>query len=153
MPALRVAVDRSLDIALERGIRLSINDQRMLQGIDLARAKKAARAPMPEHGLNFPGTWNKAWETLEQDVNGRSKVALHHDCFKPYHYVYVAADGRVGTCNHMMDPLMLEMGNLNTSTFGEIWNNQAYQVFRRELITATPQDQRCQWCFKNRLED
>jgi hypothetical protein len=48
---------------------------------------------------------------------------------------------------------MLEMGDLRTQTFEEIWNGESYQMFRGSLVYAKPMDPRCKWCFKHRMED
>lgn len=155
-------VTRCLDYALERSIRLSINDQELFNGVDMQKIVRALKTPIPDPVLNFPGDMSAlspeflnahSWPKIDARVNDRTRVSVYKNCFKPFHYAHIAPDGRVGTCNHMLDPYIVEMGNLTERPFAEIWNGSRYQAFRKDLLAARPSDPRCQWCFEHRLAD
>ena len=125
----------------------------------MIRASKAPYDPI----LNFPPRdlneqedrefeRDHGWRGLDSKVIERSKVSIYQKCFKTFHYLHVRRDGSIGPCNHLMHPAV-NMGSLSTHGFDEIWNNDAYQALRTKLITRKPEDPRCQWCFKHRLED
>ncbi len=86
-------------------------------------------------------------------IREASQVSVNQKCFKPFSFTYINYLGEMGTCNHMMYPDLLKMGDLRTQSLAEIWNGSGYQDFRSELIAAAPKDPRCQWCFKHRLDD
>ncbi len=80
-------------------------------------------------------------------------------CFHPWSYVYFAYDGSVGFCDHLIGPDGSEyiLGNLNNSSFEEIWNGEEWQVLRQEHLTTrsahAPYFEECSWCYKNRYVD
>lgn len=80
-------------------------------------------------------------------------------CFHPWSYAYFAYDGSVGFCDHLIGPDGSEyiLGNLNNSTFEEIWNGEAWQALRQEHLTTrsahAPYFEECSWCYKNRYID
>lgn len=160
--ALRASLDRCLDLALERGLRLTLNDAELLEGVDRVKVRKALAPsvlerlqlpfpPRPDFDPEFES--QHPWAPSAARVLESIRVSENKTCFKPYHFTYVGTDGRVGTCNHMMNPDILEMGNLAHQSFEEIWNGYDYQLFRHSLVSAAPNDPRCAWCFEHRLDD
>lgn len=154
-------IDVSLDLAIKNGIRLTINEQELLTITDPDKLKNSMLQVIPDWTPNFAppegieqsflDTHN--WANIDRQVQKTFRVAENQTCFKPHSFTLITANGRVGTCNHMMSPDIREMGNLSSQSFSEIWNGDEYQVFRRELLFAEPMDPRCNWCFKNRFED
>lgn len=80
-------------------------------------------------------------------------------CLHPWTHCYVATDGRVGFCDHLIgpdgDPYVL--GNLTTTPFEEIWNGPAWVALRQTHVTtrdvSAPHFGECAWCYRNRYLD
>lgn len=144
---LAESLERGLKMAVERAVRVTINDQELLALVDPVLAGKAQRIPIPALGIGFTTP-----AALDDQIKDKSRVSVHQQCFKPFHYTTVGYDGAVGPCNHLVTQI-IEMGSLKTQSFDEIWNGERYQFFRGSLLYAKPLDARCQWCFKHRLED
>ncbi|PWR21984.1 radical SAM protein [Zavarzinia compransoris] len=80
-------------------------------------------------------------------------------CLHPWTHCYIAADGRIGFCDHLIgpagDPYL--MGDLNAAGFEAIWNGPAWCALRREHLGAraptAPQFDECAWCYRNRHLD
>lgn len=151
-----VHIARAVETGIEAGVRVTINDSVLLKDTEPERARKAAEISYPIPVLNFrapEGADVGETHDLMAAVRDMSRVSVHKKCFKGYHYTYIASDGKVGNCNHMMNPSMHEMGDLNQSSFEEIWNGEPYKYFRVSLRRGMPFDHRCSWCFDHRLED
>jgi MoaA/NifB/PqqE/SkfB family radical SAM enzyme len=69
-------------------------------------------------------------ETLRRYEVGEA-VWRMFPCYVGFLMTRVKVDGTIVPCN----PCNLPMGKLNDSSFGEIWNNDAYKTFRRKTIT------------------
>jgi radical SAM protein with 4Fe4S-binding SPASM domain len=149
----------AVDAAIDLGMRVTFNDWAFTRGLDPERVAMAGkyRKRRTEHPLPRsldPDAFDRLRaKDLFRNIASSHRVSIHQRCFKPYSYIYVNYLGEVGTCNHMMYPEMLVMGDLNSQSLTEIWNSPKYLGFRRELSVAQPRDHRCQWCFKHRLED
>lgn len=80
-------------------------------------------------------------------------------CLHPWTHCYIAADGRVGFCDHLIGPAgdPYIMGDLNTTGFEDIWNGPAWTALRREHVgsrsPAAPRFEECAWCYRNRHLD
>lgn len=80
-------------------------------------------------------------------------------CLHPWTHCYVAADGRVGFCDHLIgpegDPYLL--GDLRETSFEAIWNGSAWVALRdthvRDRRPAAPHFHECSWCYRNRFID
>ncbi|MDA2915344.1 radical SAM protein [Nitrospinae bacterium AH_259_B05_G02_I21] len=60
-------------------------------------------------------------------------------CQWPWRAAYVSVDGFVTPCcMHGTDPQVINFGNLSQESFREIWNNQDYRRFRREMKSDEP---------------
>jgi len=70
-------------------------------------------------------------------------------CTHPWSYVHITYDGQVTPCNHL-SPNPIGFGNLREKEFAGIWNNTAYQLFRRSINTPHMHHW-CDWCHKKRF--
>ncbi len=71
-------------------------------------------------------------------------------CRNPWTSLYIAYDGKIGPCNHLMSkPLVL--GDLTKRSFQEEWNNKKFQKFRKYNDTKL-RYRACNWCYKNRYD-
>jgi hypothetical protein len=167
---LRAHASAAVDAALDLGVRATFNDRAFTDGLDAARVARAGAArpranphPFPSRPVFGPaGARADAAADREDEeevgallerVADAHRVSAHQRCFKPFSYTYVNYRAEMGTCNHMMYPDMLVMGDLARQPLGEIWNGPGYRDFRRQLLEAAPRDPRCQWCFRYRLDD
>ncbi len=151
----------ALDAALDLNVAVTFNDWFFTRDLDSTKLRRAEQLNRDKFWANFQLADIVSWEVKEEyDVNGlfekrmnAARVSEHKACYKPMSFTYVNYEGVVGTCNHMIDPNMLQMGDLKTQDFGEIWTGDKYQEFRRQLFHNDPKDGRCQWCFNHRLDD
>lgn len=152
---------QAIDAGIDLGVRVTFNDWIFTRGLDTARVQRAARVNvLPAMALSsIPRIVDQNyWEVVGMDavwknIRESTAVSERQKCFKPYSFTYVNYDAEVGTCNHMMYPGMLVMGDLKTQSWEQVWNSDKYVDFRKQLITARPEDKRCQWCFKHRIDD
>jgi hypothetical protein len=145
----------AIDAALELGVTTTFNAPVFTRGVDPDKVRRATTLPPRRPD---PSTFHGTPAAAELDpyvdrLLDAYRVSVHHRCFKPFSYANINHRGEMGTCNHMQHPEMPVMGNLALSSIHEVWNGVLYRDFRRQLLTATPDDERCQWCFANRLTD
>ncbi len=80
-------------------------------------------------------------------------------CIHPWAYAYIAYDGAVGFCDHLIGEsgTPYQLGNLHDSSFASIWNGAAWTELRREHVTSREPSaayfHECSWCYKNRYID
>jgi MoaA/NifB/PqqE/SkfB family radical SAM enzyme len=80
-------------------------------------------------------------------------------CIHPWSYAYINVDGKVGFCDHLIGPYAAAylVGDLEISTFRDIWNGEKWQELRREHVGArresAPLFKKCAWCYKHRYID
>jgi MoaA/NifB/PqqE/SkfB family radical SAM enzyme len=80
-------------------------------------------------------------------------------CLHPWAYTYVAYDGSVGFCDHLIGPegAPYLLGTLAASSFEEIWNGPAWTALRAEHVgarnPAAPRFHECAWCYRHRHVD
>lgn len=67
------------------------------------------------------------------------------DCYWPKGMAYVTIDGDVTPCCNYWDSSELSLGNVFQKTGAEIWNDQPYRDFRRQLLSGDLPS-RCQSC-------
>ncbi|WP_030437188.1 radical SAM protein [Actinoplanes subtropicus] len=67
------------------------------------------------------------------------------NCTWPWDAAYVTSAGLVQPCCMVMGDDRVVLGDLNRSSFAEIWCGEAYQDFRRRLDSADPPDV-CRGC-------
>jgi len=77
---------------------------------------------------------------------------LMNKCPRPWSWLYINYDGKIGPCNHLMDPLFV-LGDLNAGEgeFEKELNNEPNQ-FMRAIIHTPYRYKSCEWCFKNRYD-
>lgn len=145
----------AVDAALELGVTATFNTPVFTRGVDPEKVRRATtlppRRPDPSTFHGTPAA--KAVDPFVDRLLDAYRVSVNHRCFKPFSYANINHRGELGTCNHMQHPEMPVMGNLALAPIAEVWNGALYRDFRRQLLTATPEDERCQWCFANRLTD
>lgn len=83
-----------------------------------------------ENEMNTLGLKNNIADTLRRYRAGES-VWKKLPCYVGFITARVKVDGTIVPCN----PCDISVGNLNDSSFQEIWNSDAYKVFRRKAMT------------------
>lgn len=93
----------------------------------------------------IPG--NSKYSRYRKDKNGeminRNKLANH--CWKLWHSNVITWDGLVVPCCFDKDA-MHQLGNLQMQSFRDIWHNDNYKQFRRELMTSRKNIDICANC-------
>jgi MoaA/NifB/PqqE/SkfB family radical SAM enzyme len=78
-------------------------------------------------------------------------------CLHPWAWCYVAYNGRIGFCDHLLAADHFTFGTLGTKPFDEIWNDPAWAALRQEHLgerrPSAPHFQECAWCYRNRHVD
>jgi MoaA/NifB/PqqE/SkfB family radical SAM enzyme len=78
-------------------------------------------------------------------------------CLHPWTWCYVAYNGRLGFCDHLLASDTYTFGSLADTPFEEIWNSAAWTTLRAEHLGArranAPHFTECAWCYKNRYTD
>jgi MoaA/NifB/PqqE/SkfB family radical SAM enzyme len=80
-------------------------------------------------------------------------------CSHPWMYAYVNYAGKVGFCDHLIGTPGSQylLGDLRTSSFAEIWNNESYRRLRAEHARGVDgishRFEECRWCYRNRYVD
>lgn len=73
------------------------------------------------------------------------KNKLSDDCWKMWHSCVITWDGRVVPCCFDKDAHHW-LGDLRTHSFRELWHSNAYNDFRRQLLTARSSIEMCRNC-------
>lgn len=73
------------------------------------------------------------------------KNQLLNECWKMWHSCVVTWDGKVVPCCFDKDAHFV-LGDLNHSTFNEIWNGKKYNEFRHSLIRSRSEIEICRNC-------
>ncbi|AGH96566.1 radical SAM protein [Pseudobdellovibrio exovorus] len=147
----------ALEAGKALGVSVIFNNHLFTEKINPELIREVSRYVYPQNP-NFGVLDEKYWnennmQEIDRAIIDTRRVSVHQKCFKPMSFIYVDYEAKVGTCNHMMYPDMLVMGNLKSQDLGSIWNSPKYLDFRKQLLTRSPRDPRCQWCFKHRLDD
>ena len=80
-------------------------------------------------------------------------------CLHPWAYCYIAYDGKVGFCDHLIGPSNAEylIGDLTLGPFSAAWNSDGLQRIRAEHTSlrraSAPQFKHCAWCYKEKHID
>ncbi|SHG27389.1 radical SAM protein [Streptoalloteichus hindustanus] len=80
-------------------------------------------------------------------------------CTHPWMYCYINYRGQVGFCDHLIGApgQRYLLGDLNTTSFEEVWNGAAYQKLRAEHVLweqgLSERFAECNWCYRNRYVD
>lgn len=148
----------ALEAGKALGVSVIYNDHVFMRDIDPVLIREVGRYVYPKNpnfGVYNGEYWNEQnMPEIDRSIIDTRRVSVHQRCFKPMSFIYVDYLAQVGTCNHMMYPNPLIMGNLKEQDLKSIWNSTEYVKFREDLvIKKSPQDHRCQWCFKHRMDD
>ncbi len=80
-------------------------------------------------------------------------------CIHPWAYCYIAYNGKVGFCDHLIGPAFDDVliGDLELNSFGEIWNSIQWQDLRRNHLSERNKSahnfEHCSWCYQNKYVD
>ena len=83
----------------------------------------------------------------KKDKSGNTQVKnkLNNHCWKLWHANVITWDGLVVPCCFDKDALH-KLGNLKTQTFKEVWDNEQYRDFRKELMKSRKNIDICSNC-------
>ena len=83
----------------------------------------------------------------KKDSSGSFQVKnkLDNHCWKLWHANVITWDGLVVPCCFDKDALH-KLGNLKTQSFKEVWNNQEYRDFRKEIMMSRKNIDICSNC-------
>jgi radical SAM protein with 4Fe4S-binding SPASM domain len=73
------------------------------------------------------------------------KNSLENSCWKLWHSCVITWDGKIVPCCFDKDA-QHQLGDLQTHTFKDIWNNDAYKNFRAQLVKGRKEIDICQNC-------
>jgi radical SAM protein with 4Fe4S-binding SPASM domain len=79
------------------------------------------------------------------DATYSIKNNLENSCWKLWHSCVITWDGKVVPCCFDKDA-QHQLGNLQTHTFDEIWNNELYKNFRTKLVKGRKEVDICTNC-------
>ncbi len=90
---------------------------------------------------------NSKFSRYKKDAAGNysNKNKLANRCWKMWHANVITWDGMVVPCCFDKDAVH-RLGNLQTQTFRQIWKNDNYKQFRRELMTSRKNIDICANC-------
>lgn len=116
-------------------------------GADSVTLKGLNTGDQPRY--HVPGQITKDVKAYAADIEKGGKFHVHVDfdrrggketrCRWPWTSTYITAEGEVTPCCNCPDAGILSFGNIYHEPFDGIWNNAAYQRFRRELHQGTPE--------------
>lgn len=90
---------------------------------------------------------NNKYSRYKKDKNGNVQVksGLTNRCWKLWHANVITWDGLVVPCCFDKDA-MHQLGNLKMQSFRQVWENDNYQQFRKELMTSRKNIDICANC-------
>jgi radical SAM protein with 4Fe4S-binding SPASM domain len=115
-------------------------------GVDQVRFKTAQVYDF-ENDPNQLIPENKKYSRYKKDAQGNMKVksGLQNHCWKLWQANVITWDGLVVPCCFDKDA-MHQLGNLKTESFINVWNNDNYRQFRKELMTSRKNIDICSNC-------
>jgi radical SAM protein with 4Fe4S-binding SPASM domain len=114
-------------------------------GVDEVRFKTAQIYDY-EHGNTLIPTLDKFSRYKKKpDGTYAIKSGLSNHCWKLWHANVITWDGLVVPCCFDKDA-MHQLGNLRTQSFKEIWHNDNYRQFRKELMSSRKNIDICANC-------
>jgi radical SAM protein with 4Fe4S-binding SPASM domain len=103
-----------------------------------------------ENGINL-----ELGESLHPSLTLKEKVI--EKCIHPWAYVFFDYKGRVGFCDNLIGEDTNLMGNINVTTFKEIWNNSQYiDLRKRHVFNPTKKNisfSNCDRCYLRRYDE
>lgn len=124
---VRLANDLGVDALTVKGLNTAVAPQLELN----TAQQQASEAQRLLAGLALRPGFQVQLAYLE-----RSPVVR---CRWPWTRAYVTAEGDVTPCCNCPDARQVSFGNLFNRPMREIWNNEAYRAFRRELRDGMPE--------------
>jgi radical SAM protein with 4Fe4S-binding SPASM domain len=107
---------------------------------------KTAQVYDYEYGNDLIPTIDKYSRYKKNDDGTYSiKNNLENSCWKLWHSCVITWDGKVVPCCFDKDA-QYQLGNLQTHTFSEIWNNELYKDFRAKLVRGRKEIDICTNC-------
>ncbi len=90
---------------------------------------------------------NEKYSRYKRNSNGKIKIksGLNNYCWKLWHANVITWDGLVVPCCFDKDALH-QLGNLQTTSFKNIWHNTNYKQFRNELFKSRKNIDICKNC-------
>ncbi len=105
-------------------------------GVDQVRFKTAQVYDYENDPNNLIPSLEK-YSRYRKDKEGKRQIKsnLNNHCWKLWHANVISWDGLVVPCCFDKDA-MHRLGNLQMQSFKEVWNNDNYKQFRKELVTS-----------------
>jgi radical SAM protein with 4Fe4S-binding SPASM domain len=115
-------------------------------GVDQVRFKTAQVYDFENDPHQLIPTTNK-YSRYKKDSNGKmqSKSGLGNHCWKLWQGNVITWDGLVVPCCFDKDATH-QLGNLKMQSFKQVWNNDNYKQFRKELMTSRKNIDICSNC-------
>ena len=115
-------------------------------GVDQVRFKTAQVYDF-ENDPNQLIPSNEKYSRYKKDKSGKVKVksGLSNHCWKLWHANVITWDGLVVPCCFDKDATH-QLGNLQMQSFKQIWNNDNYKQFRKELMSSRKNIDICSNC-------
>jgi radical SAM protein with 4Fe4S-binding SPASM domain len=90
---------------------------------------------------------NEKYSRYKKNSTGAYTIKnnLDNQCWKMWHSSVITWDGNVVPCCFDKDA-KYSMGNVQTDTFQNIWNNEKYQTFRTNLLKSRSSIDICTNC-------
>ena len=73
-------------------------------------------------------------------------LTFEKKCSWPWNSTYLSAEGEVVPCCIIGDPKVVSMGNINKTSFNDIWNSEKYNIMRNN-IKSNKLDDFCKNCY------
>jgi radical SAM protein with 4Fe4S-binding SPASM domain len=83
--------------------------------------------------------------TRQKDGSFSIKNSWSDHCWKMWHSCVITWDGKVVPCCFDKDASFV-LGDLNESSFSDIWNGEKYGAFRKTLFTSRSEIEMCRNC-------
>ena len=114
-------------------------------GVDEVKLK-TAQVYDYENGNELIPTIDK-YSRYKKEVGGKYSIknALENHCWKLWHSCVFTWDGKVVPCCFDKDATH-QLGDLQTTTFSEIWRGNSYQEFRSSLLRSRSEIDICKNC-------
>jgi len=90
---------------------------------------------------------NEKYSRYHKNQNGKYSIknGLSDECWKMWHSCVITWDGKVVPCCFDKDAHFV-LGDLNNTTFKEIWGGEKYNQFRESLFTSRSEIEMCRNC-------
>lgn len=114
-------------------------------GVDQVKFKTAQIYNYEEGSPLIPDNVQYSRYRKQEDGRFQIKNALFNHCWKMWHSAVVTWDGKVVPCCFDKDASH-RMGNLQTQSFGQVWQSEGYRGFRQSLFRSRKEIDICKNC-------